>query len=176
MRGVLDPRLAGACLVGALLVSGCSSSAGSSSAQRSSASTSSTAPPKAPAAHALDIAAMIKAAGMGCVDATNDPGPHNPDFAEIASCTIGGDNVAISLWASHTSLQKARSDARDAACSVERSKPPSDETYVEGANWSVFPLGTAKAPRIAAATGGTVRTIDCRGWTPPPGYESLPNT
>jgi len=153
-----------------LLVSACSSTS-SSSAHKASESSSSTTAAEASVAHARDIAAKLEAAGIGCGDATNDPGLH-PDFSEVATCTIGNDQVAISLWTGHAGLLKARSDARDAACSVQRSKPSFDGTYVEGANWAVFPPQAANARKIAAVSGGTVRTVDCRGWTAPPGYSS----
>jgi hypothetical protein len=168
----VDPRLGGAALGVVLLVSACSSSARSSSAQRSSISTSSTAAPEAPVAHALDIAAKIKAAGAGCVDATQDP-VHGPDFSDVVTCTIGNDQVAIGRWADGTSRLREDSDARDAACYTARLKPPFGATYVEGANWSLLVAAPVNAQRIVAATGGSVRTIDCHGWTPPFGYESL---
>ena len=154
MRGIVNPRLAGACLLVALLVAACSST-----------STSSTPPlpttaPQSPAEHALDIAAKIKAAGVGCADAANDPGPH-PDAKEAASCTIGDDDVAITLFADHDTMVRNLPLFRRGVCFVAKTNPPQNLSYVEGVNWIVAPQLAVNTNKVATATGGSVVKIDC---------------
>jgi hypothetical protein len=165
MRGTLDPRLAGACLVVALLVAACgsktsSSSAPNSSAPTSSEPTSSSSAPAALAAHALDVAAKIKAAGVGCADAMNDPGPH-PEDRDTAPCTIGDDDIAITLFPDHDALVSNLSVLRQGTCYIAKTKPDELLTYVQGPNWTVFAETAADTTKIANATGGSVVKIDC---------------
>ncbi len=159
MRGATGPRLGCACLIVAFVVAACGSSSASSSPKRSGPTSSSTSL-QVPTPHALDIAAKIKAAGLGCADATNDPGPH-PDSLEASSCTIGDDDLAITLWADHAALLRAVPLGGQGICFVAKSNPGENLTYVEGVNWIAFPQQAANARKIAAATSGVLRTIDC---------------
>jgi hypothetical protein len=155
VRGTLNPSVAGACLLAALLVAACGSGTSNSSAP-----TSSTTAPQAPAEHALDIAAKINAAGAGCADAANDAGPPT-DAAETASCTIGDDDVAITLFADHDALVRSLPFVRHGACFVAKTKPDENLSYVEGVNWIVAPQLAANTNKVATATGGSVVKINC---------------
>jgi hypothetical protein len=161
MRGSLDARLAGACLfVGLLVVSACGSSTSSSSAMKSSEPASSSTAPQGTAAHVVDIAARILAAGVGCTDAADDPAPH-PEAKETASCTIGGDEVAITLFADHNTLIGNLPLLRQGECFVAKTKPDENLSYVQGPNWIVFPQVLADTNKVADATGGSVVKIAC---------------
>ncbi len=117
-----------------------------------------------PIAHAIEVAAGIKAAGMGCDTAAiettplnNTPG--NPTKEQV-SCLIGDDNVVISLYANHTALVSGFPMLRGGSCFIA-AKQATNLTYAEGDNWIVFPEQAETAGRMAEPLHGTLRTISC---------------
>src|SRR4051794_11385705 len=119
--------------------------------------------PSGTVASALDVAAAIKAAGIGCEEASLDSAgmpddPNNPT-KEQASCEIGDDSIAFSLFADGDSLEKASPMVHAISCTAAAHQA-TNLTYVEGSNWIVYPEHKATAERVAQAIG-TLRTITC---------------
>ncbi len=115
-------------------------------------------------AHAIEVAAGIKAAGMGCDTASiettplnNTPG--NPSKEQV-TCLIGDDNVVISLYANHDALVDGLPILRQGSCFIA-AKQATNLTYVEGDNWIAFPERAETVRGMAEFLHGTLRTIHC---------------
>jgi hypothetical protein len=120
--------------------------------------------PSGMVASALDIAAGIKAAGIGCEDASLvgaafPDDPRNPTKEQV-SCDIGDDNVDINLFADHDALGAALPMVQTMGC-TSASRQDTNLSYVEGDNWIVFSEHRATAEQIAEALDAALRTISC---------------
>jgi hypothetical protein len=120
--------------------------------------------PAGPIAHAIEVAAAIKAAGLGCDTASIETTPlkNTPGNTtkEQVSCLIADDNVAISLYADHNALVNGLPMLRQASCFIA-AKQATNQTYVQGNNWIVFPEQAETVGRMAEPIHGTLRTIHC---------------
>jgi hypothetical protein len=115
-------------------------------------------------ARALDVAAAIKAAGIGCDEASIDTVPQrgtraNP-VTDQTSCSIRDDTVTVSLFPDAAAMRAADEYLRTGACYVAEQQD-GNLTYVEGEHWIVFPEYATTASRLADVLPVEIRTIEC---------------
>jgi hypothetical protein len=118
-----------------------------------------------PAGHitdALQVAAAIRAAGLGCETVDLDhpkPVPEIPgrQLIEQVSCDVGDETVTITLTPEpilDLTLMRA------GVCFVNKTHP-GNLTYVDGTNWNAFPETAATALLLADRLHEPTRSVHC---------------